>query len=218
MGLLKDLKKAYNEGYESTAGMQKENPEEHPETDTATEQPNIDESVNENSEKRNEINRGIRSIFFSLLGIFVCLLAGIFVFSFFSAKGSTGFMILGIPIAIFPVILGYFRNGSIAAVLKDSLHVKPEEYLDSQGRRRTRDNGSGFAGMIIGLLILMIVGIFLTIIKIVVLLIKWLVVAIQSKGRAFINPYNVPLLCIAALIGLLVVLNLTNPGMVSFEF
>jgi archaellum biogenesis protein FlaJ (TadC family) len=218
MGLLKDVKKAYNEGYESTAGMQKNNSVEHPKINTNTEQPNIDESVNENSEKRNEINRRIRSIFLSLLGTFVFLLVGIFVFSFFSAKGNTGLMILGIPIAIFPVIIGYFRSGSITAILKDSLNEKPEEYLDSQGRRRKRDTGSGFAGMIISLLILMIAGIFITIVKIVILLFKWLIVAIQSKGRAFINPYNVPLLCIVALIGLLVVLNLTNPGMVSFEF
>jgi hypothetical protein len=218
MGLLEDIKNAYNEGRESTAGIQEDASVKAAEVNTNTKEPDIDESAGENFDKINEINGRIRNIFFSLLGTFIFLLAGIFVFSLFSERGSTGLMILGIPIAIFPVIIGYFRSGSITAILKDSLNEKPEEYLDSQGRRIKRDSGTGFAGMIIGLLILMIAGIFTTIIKIIILLFKWLILAIQSKGRAFITPYNVPLLCVAALIGLLVILNLTSPGMVSFEF
>jgi hypothetical protein len=214
MGLLSDLKKAYDEGRGSTADTREDASVIPDEVDTDMKQPCIDESVNENF----EINGRIRSIFFSLLGTFIFLLAGIFVFSLFSEKGSTGLMILGIPLAIFPVIIGYFRGGSIGAVLKDSLNEKPEEYLDSQGRRVKRDTGTGFAGLIIGLLILMIAGICITIIKIIILLFKWFILAVQSKGRAFVSPYNVPVLCVAALIGLLVVLNLTSPGTVSFEF
>jgi hypothetical protein len=215
MGILKDIKNAYNEGYGSTEGIKKEDSAEQPKVNKTTEQPNINKAANE---KRNEINRRIRSIFFSLLFTFICLLVGIGIFSFFSEKNNTGLMLLGIPVAIFPIIIGFFRNGSIGAILTESLNTKPEEYLDSEGRRIKRDTGAGFAGMFIQLLILMIVGIFITILKIVVLLFKWLILAIQSKGRAFISPFNVPLLCIAALVLLLVVLNFTSPGMVSIEF
>jgi hypothetical protein len=204
MGILKDIKK--------------DGSVEQPKVNTTTEQPNINEAANEKFEKRNEITKHIRNIFFSLLFTFICLLVGIGIFSFFSEKNSTGLMLLGIPVTIFPVIIEFFRNGSIGAVLTESLNTKPEEYLDSEGRRRKRDTGAGFAGMIIQLLILMIVGIFITILKIVVLLFKWLILAIQSKGRAFISLFNVPLLCIAALVLLLVVLNFTSPGMVSIEF
>jgi hypothetical protein len=215
MGIFKDIKNAYNEGYGSTADIKKEDSAEQPKVNKTTEQPNINKAANE---KRNEINRRIRSIFFSLLFTFICLLVGIGIFSFFSEKNNTGLMLLGIPVAIFPIIIGFFRNGSIGAILTESLNTKPEEYLDSEGRRIKRDTGAGFAGMFIQLLVLLIAGIFITILKIVVLLFKWLILAIQSKGRAFISPFNVPLLCIAALVLLLVVLNFTSPGMVSIEF
>jgi hypothetical protein len=218
MGILKDIKKAYNEGYESTTGIKKDDSVEQPQVNTAAELPNGNEAANETSERRNEINGRIRNIFFSLLFTFICLLIGIGIFSFFSEKGNTGLMLLGIPVAIFPVIIVFFQNGSIGAALKESMNTKPEEYLDSEGRRVKRDTGAGFAGMFIQLLVLMILGIFITILKIVVLLFQWLILAIRSKGRAFISPFNVPLLCIAALVLLLAVLNFTSPGTVSFEF
>jgi hypothetical protein len=218
MGILNDIKNAYNDGYESTAGIKKDGPAEQPGANATAVQPDADEAADEKIEKRKEINRSIRGIFFSLLFTFLCLLAGIGIFSFFSEKNNTGLMLLGIPVAIFPVIIGFFRDGSIGAVLKESLNAKPEEYLDAEGRRRKRDTGAGFAGMLIQFLILLIAGIFITVIKIVFLLFKWLILAIRSKGRAFISPFNVPLLCIAALVLLLVVLNFTSPGMVSIEF
>jgi hypothetical protein len=218
MGILKDMKNAYNEGYEQTTGIKKDDSVERPKVNTTTEPPNINEAANKRFEKGNEINRSIQSIFFSLLFTFICLLIGIGVFSFFSEKNNTGLMLLGIPIAIFPVIIEFFRNGSIGAVITESLNTKPDEYLDSEGRRVKRDTGAGFAGMFIQFLILLIVGMLITILKIVVLLFKWLILAIRSKGRAFISPFNVPLLCIVALVLLLVVLNFTSPGMVSIEF
>ncbi|QQO08675.1 hypothetical protein [Breznakiella homolactica] len=227
MGIFKDIKKAYSEGYQSASGTEKiisaeqleaTTIDEQFQTGAAAENQYRDQAADAQSEKENEISNSIRSIFFSLLGTFIFLLAGIFVFSLFSEKGNTGLMLLGIPIAIFPIIVEYFRSGSISAILTDSLHEKPEEYRDSQGRTVKRTSGTGFAGLLISVLVLLFGGIFLTIIKVIILLFRWIILAIQSKGRAFISPYNIPLLCIVALAGLLLVLNLTNPGMVSFEF
>jgi small-conductance mechanosensitive channel len=175
-----------------------------------------DEKVtgNEVPDGREEINQGIRNIFFNLLFTFICLLVGIYIFSASSEKGNTGLMLLGIPISIIPVIISYFRNGSIGAVISDSFNVY---YKDSHGRKQ-RDASAGFVGMIIQLLVLMIAGIFITIFRIIVYLFKWVILAVKSRGKAFLSLYNVPVLCVAALAGLLFVMNLASPGTVSFEF
>lgn len=215
---IQEFKDAYKEGYEGTEGAKKDEPKYQSEEKTNAKNTGKNENINkiedEAVNKMVKFNQSIRGIFFNLLFTFICLLVGIFVFSYFSAKGNTGPMLLGIPISILPVVISYFRNGSISGVITDSFNVY---YKDSQGRRQ-RDSATGFMGMILGFLVLMIAGIFITIIKIIVCLFKWLIIAIQSKGRAFISPYNVPILCVLALIGLLFVLNLAQPGTVSIGF